>query len=333
MWLFLPGGLLMPSIVPEGKGDPSFTNNGLWMMQVRARAKSHLENFIRDYMEEGTYSEIEATPQMDYNFRFYTTHEALALATAKAILDIDYAKFKPTAERTDEKGKLLYEDGKEYHSVLNSIWSTVCKLGTPGGHYGAYSKTNPLGYKNSAEYYKYYQKPKGGKGRNRHWWQDDYADDFDHTTGSTFLSDGVSSDDIDDWENDLADKDELVIAEAVIDIMRETDLDVGSWFPFMTMTEDRALRAYAEKCLNVQKSDLEPIEQEVVAHYFGEDWYEKVFEANAPEADAPPFDNMDGNIQFSDAVTTQKTTQKPAQRRRKNRRARREGVQRGVNFS
>jgi len=147
MWIFVPGGLLMPARIPnggsEGTADPKFTNDGEYTLQVRGRVDSHLQNFIRDYMKPMNlpYSEIEYTPQFDYNVRFYTTPDAFALAIAKAVLDIDYLKFKPTAERAE------YKDGKAFHSVLNSIWGTVCQLGAPGGTWGAYSGINPNGYK------------------------------------------------------------------------------------------------------------------------------------------------------------------------------------------
>lgn len=139
MWIFLPGGLLMPAAVPEGKADTKFTKDGLYDLQVRARVKSHLENFIRDYMLDDTYSEIHATPGMDYNFRFYTTREIFAQALSGAVEDIDYTKFKPTAEDRDADGNPLYKDGKDYHSVLNSIWGTVTRLGSPGGLWGTYT--------------------------------------------------------------------------------------------------------------------------------------------------------------------------------------------------
>lgn len=331
MWLFLPGGLLMPSIVPEGKGDPAFTNNGLWMMQVRARVKSHLENFIRDYMEDGTYSEIEATPQMDYNFRFYTTHEQLALAVAKSVLDIDYAKFKPTAERTDKKGILLYPDGKAYHTTLNSIWSTVTRLGSPGGSWGAYSGSNPRGYKNAHDYYNVYERPKGksrGGGNHRKWWEEDY--DFDHSTGTSFFDN--ENLDMESWEEEQESLDKIAVAETLMELMVETGLSADQWFPFITTVEDAALREYATKCLKLPKEDLEPVEQEVVEAYFGKDWHLRVSEASAPEGedgDQPPFENADSNAQF------EKVAQKPSQRRNNRRNGKRNKgkVSRGVKFN
>lgn len=159
MWNFLPGGLLMPSIVPtdedgNSKAKPELTNNGEYMLQVRARVESHLTNFIRDYMDPYglPHSEIELTPDMDYNARFYTTHEVYAEAMKNAILDIDYAKFKPTAERMvrNDDGTFtpLYADGKKYHSILNTIWGSLTRLAPAGGVWGSYDPvTNPRGYR------------------------------------------------------------------------------------------------------------------------------------------------------------------------------------------
>lgn len=128
MWNFLPGGLLMPAAVPMDLADPKFTHDGEFDLQVRGRVASHLTNFTSKYMEPGTYSEIEYTPQMDYNVRFYTTRDHFAWAMGKAIADIDYEKFKPEAERPE-----FGADGKQYHGVLNAIWGSVTALGSPGG--------------------------------------------------------------------------------------------------------------------------------------------------------------------------------------------------------
>lgn len=140
MWIFTPGGLLMPAAVPADKADPKFTMDGKFDFQIRAREAEHLTNFF-EFMEDGSYNpEIQLTPEMDYNARFYTTREAFAAAMSKAILAIDYEKFKPVA----------YDHGKKpspYYDVLNSIWGTVTRLGTPGGKWGTYSGRNPNGYK------------------------------------------------------------------------------------------------------------------------------------------------------------------------------------------
>ena len=158
-WLFLPGGLLMPSEFPADLVDAKWLGiNGDFDIQVRARVESHLTNFIRDYMEPMgfAFSEIQATPSMDYNFRFYARRADFAQAVAQTILDIDYEKFKPTAENRDADGTPLYAGGKVYHTLLNNIWGSVCALNSPGGTWGAYSTTNHNGYKSTAEFNKKY---------------------------------------------------------------------------------------------------------------------------------------------------------------------------------
>lgn len=154
-WLFLPQGLVMPARVPnggkEGTADPKFTDNGRFDIQVRGRKDSHLENVLRDYFTPLglEHSEIEYTPQFDYNVRFYTTREALAQFYMQVALDTDSLKFKPLAEDKNEDGSLKYRDGHNYHSVLNSIWGVVTGIGRAGGSWGTYSATNPNGYKAS----------------------------------------------------------------------------------------------------------------------------------------------------------------------------------------
>lgn len=140
MWIFMPLGLLMPAALPtkEIDGvevDPKWTHDGLFNLQVRGRVESHLQNFIRDYMDPMglEHSQIQATPRMDYNFRFYCRNDDFAQAMGQAVMEIDYQKFKPTAERRSKDGYLLYEDGKAFHSVLNSLWGTITRLNAPWG--------------------------------------------------------------------------------------------------------------------------------------------------------------------------------------------------------
>ena len=136
MWIFLPGGLLMPAEFPADLVDKTFVPEGSgYDLQIRARVRSHLENFIRDYADplDLPHSDVQMTPDMDYNCRIYMRREDFAIAMARAVLDIDFEKFKPTAERIGMDGKPLYKDGKAYHGVLNSIWGTLTRLGAPGG--------------------------------------------------------------------------------------------------------------------------------------------------------------------------------------------------------
>lgn len=155
MWVFADFGLLMPASIPaldskhlsakDRDALSVWSYGGIYDLQVRARAKEHLQHFMDNYMEVGTFNpEMHATPEMDYNFRFYTTRKAFAQAMALVIEEIDYEKFKPTAER--------YSWGKQYHSVLNSIWGTVCRLGAPGGVWGPRSTRNPNGYGKASKY-------------------------------------------------------------------------------------------------------------------------------------------------------------------------------------
>ena len=149
-WIFLQGGLIMPSQAPMDEADETLTL-GYRDIQVRARLTAHLEYFIRTYMEpmELDYSPIELTPHMDYNARFYTTREDLAKAVAASMMDIDYRKFKPTAERIDPTTGKPFEHGAKYHGVLNSIWSALLRLAPAGGVWGPRSEDNPSGYTSS----------------------------------------------------------------------------------------------------------------------------------------------------------------------------------------
>lgn len=184
MWIFTSGGLLMPATFPKDLVDKKYMDEaGLFDLQVRGRVVSHLENFIRDYMDPMglAHSEIQKTPEMDYNARFYCAKADFAAAIAQTVLAIDYEKFKPTAEDTDAEGKPLYAEGKEYHSVLNSIWGTVCRLGSPGGKW-AYPLAPLSTYKASSHTGSYkwgsgsHGRAKVAGGRTR--WQDGVNDDY-----------------------------------------------------------------------------------------------------------------------------------------------------------
>lgn len=149
-WHFLPGGLIMPSAAPMDEADPALTL-GYRQIQVRARLTSHLEWFRDVYIAPFTddYSEIEQTPHMDYNCRLYMTHEEFAQALARAVMDIDYRKFKPTAEGIDVRTGKPFVGGAKYHGVLNSIWGNVLRLAPAGGVWGPRSEDNPNGYTSS----------------------------------------------------------------------------------------------------------------------------------------------------------------------------------------
>lgn len=118
MWIMAPFGILMladrgAANVPEG--DPR-------TLQVRARRSIDLDRFRQEYCPE--LGETIPTPERDYNCRAYCTPAQFSAAMTIMVAAIDYEKFKPTTDRYPEGGALL-------HSVYNSIWGTVCRLGTP----------------------------------------------------------------------------------------------------------------------------------------------------------------------------------------------------------
>lgn len=164
MWVFTSDGLLMPSAVPDHKDIDTHWTWGIFDLQVRGRVREHLEKFMDKYMEPGTFNpEIQETPDMDYNCRFYTTNGAFADAMARAVADIDYTKFKPTAEHD-----------KEYHHVLNAIWGVVTELNAPGGKWGHVFRSA------SSKGYSVYGIP-----------DDELTDDEDLPVGSTFFQDSL----------------------------------------------------------------------------------------------------------------------------------------------
>lgn len=221
MWIFLPGGLLMPAATPTMERDkvvanPTLTQDGRFDLQVRARDETHLTNFIRDYLIPMglEFSDIEATPQMDYNFRFYMTKQEFALAIAKATLDIDYLKFKPTAEAKGADGKPLYANGHAYHSVLNSIWGTLLRLGAAGGYYGRKSAANPNGYDTTRSLGSSFYSGDYDRDRelDRDWWQED---ELDYTPDSVQYRNDLLSEmsdiPVDQWVDYLPAEDYAII--------------------------------------------------------------------------------------------------------------------------
>lgn len=124
MWIFTKDSLLMPATFPKDKVPAAIANR--FEIQVRSRSYEQLEKFCADYMRYRTYSKIQSTPHMDYEYRFYTTKAEFAAAVRRSIEDIDYEKFKPEATEP------------VYHAVLNRIWSVVAGLGLGGSYDGDY---------------------------------------------------------------------------------------------------------------------------------------------------------------------------------------------------
>lgn len=151
MWLFTNFGYLLPTITEDN--DPMrkhedwnyYSVGGKFTFQVRARLLEHLEYYLDNFAEEGTYGPIWRTPDHDYNYRVFTTQEAFAQATAKMVMAIDYRNFKDQS--------LKFPRGKEYHDLLLRIWGASCNLNEPGGAYGPWSPENPKGYKTAKGYH------------------------------------------------------------------------------------------------------------------------------------------------------------------------------------
>lgn len=150
MWIFADYGYLLPTITEEN--DPMrrhkdwnrYSRNGEFTFQVRARLREHLNYYLANFAEPGTYGPIWRTPDHDYNYRVFTTQEAFAEAMKKSIMAIDYRNFK------DQSTK--YPRGTEYHKLLLSVWSDSCSLNEPGGFYGPKSAENPDGYDAAKRY-------------------------------------------------------------------------------------------------------------------------------------------------------------------------------------
>lgn len=151
MWLFLSDSMMMPSLAPMDKADPQLTL-GRRTLQIRGRLRSHLNNFIENYGEGLDFSEIEDNPYADYTCRFYATPEAFGEAMKRAIMDIDYKKFKDTAKRPRKLTGLVPERAQEYAGVLMSVWSITQRVGRAGGFYSPRSASNPNGYDPNRRY-------------------------------------------------------------------------------------------------------------------------------------------------------------------------------------
>lgn len=106
MWLFTPIGFF--SIVQKTKTKH---------LTVRARVKGDLLALRGRYLPE--LSEVLTTPGNDYPFRGTVSHEALARAVGKMVLDVDYSNFK--SEVAKKLGKAREE---HYHQV----WAALLPL-------------------------------------------------------------------------------------------------------------------------------------------------------------------------------------------------------------
>lgn len=114
MWIMTPDGILMPAATPN---TPGIWDG--WDMQVRARDKRVLQKLRRRMLAEHMHiSDIVATPELDYEFRFYADSTDVGAVLGDMIAEIDYEKFKPVSLK---KGR----GGDKLHSLYNRIWGVV----------------------------------------------------------------------------------------------------------------------------------------------------------------------------------------------------------------
>lgn len=112
MWVFTRYGLMMPAEFPEAAlaGGYAEENHGL---QVRGRCRQELRKIRDRYFDVRWCSDVEDTPGLDYEARFYCTRAGLRQAMSRIVDDIDGLKFKPTV--ADDR----------YRGMLERIWSVV----------------------------------------------------------------------------------------------------------------------------------------------------------------------------------------------------------------
>ncbi len=116
MWIMTPFGIIMPS-----QRSATSMNGDARSLQVRARDRRALK-YLRDHYMGGELSKIVHTPERDYEYRAYCTPIAFAEAMTAMVLDINYEKFKPQAEKV-----LGPEAGGDLHTLYVRIWHIVAQ--------------------------------------------------------------------------------------------------------------------------------------------------------------------------------------------------------------
>lgn len=123
MWIMTSYGILMPAALPPEV--PAFDDG--WNLQVRSRDRRTLKVARKRMIERGYGSSgIVATPELDYEYRFYCRAADFAAFIGGEIAEIDYEKFKPTTDR--------FKGGRRLHGLYNRIWSVVA------AHYDTFAR-------------------------------------------------------------------------------------------------------------------------------------------------------------------------------------------------
>ncbi len=145
MWVMTSFGIFMPGLRPEGtvsEGDDR-------VLQVRARRKVDLER-LRDLYMGDELGESISLAHTDYEWRAYCTLEAWGRALAKIGEDIDYVKFKETAEKK-------FND-HDLHGAYLKIWSSLFSHFSTKDHQDDYwGYSTGVGYGSVGKYGTTYQ--------------------------------------------------------------------------------------------------------------------------------------------------------------------------------
>lgn len=131
MWVMTSWGVLMPGLRPAGTVEPGDERT----LQVRARRRGDLQTLRDRYMPD-TLGPIIRLPQTDYEYRAYCTPDAWGDALADIGRDVDYVKFKETAE-TRFGDKIL-------HDLYVRIWGVIfAQLSTSRHQHEYWSSVSP----------------------------------------------------------------------------------------------------------------------------------------------------------------------------------------------
>ena len=112
MWILTPDGFY--SIVQK-RGETDLC--------VRARVGADLDRLRENCLPSLT--ETVETPDGDYRYRAWASHEAVAEALAAVVRDLRYDNFKNEVARNDHERAAVYHD----------VWNMLGRL-QPGGPYG-----------------------------------------------------------------------------------------------------------------------------------------------------------------------------------------------------
>ena len=113
MWLFTTSGFYSVVQKPWDKDSGTLT--------VRARVAADL-----DRLRTGILPSLGPTvedPDADYRFRAQAAQEAVALAVAQAVRDLDYSNFKSAVADVQ---------GRARASIYHDVWEAVLPLQKPG---------------------------------------------------------------------------------------------------------------------------------------------------------------------------------------------------------